>query len=223
MNKRNLVIIIVTLLIIAGGAGYYLKKEKRLASPNTETAAPQANNSLLDTFFNNFSPSKKSENQPSLKEYKDSAGTISIQYPASWVVRGDQGRILSGASFTPSDLLNKYPVEEQKLVKGLVVSAIQSKETPENYYKSLVAGLGTGETEHRKLTINGYQAYLTKGNIKGISYTIYLVSNGNYITYLNYRTREDELAHQNDIKKAIDFSPYTADFEAAINSIKFLK
>jgi hypothetical protein len=62
-----------------------------------------------------------------------------------------------------------------------------------------------------------------KGNVKGIFYTIYIVSHNNQIVYFNYRSKEETSAHQNDIKKAIDFGPYLTDFEAAVNSIKFLK
>ena len=139
------------------------------------------------------------------------------------VENAEEGKLLKGASLTPPELLNQYPVEEQQFVKGLVVATAESEETPEAYYKNLVAGAETGQTEAKNLTINDYPAYLVKGNIRGISYTIYIVSHNNRIVYFNYRSMEETSAHQNDIKKAIDFGPYLTDLEAIVNSIKFLK
>lgn len=221
-NRRGLVIAVIAVIILAGGAGYYFWDKE--GSSNTlipgEEAASEGE-SFLDTFFEKLKPNKLG--QADLKEYKDPKGILSITYPSSWVVRADQGRRLTGVNITPQELLNQYPSEEQGFVKGLVVSADESKESPEAYFKNLVGGAETGQTEAKEVTINNYPAYMVKGNISGIAYTIYIVSHNNRIVYFNYRTKEEESAHQNDIRKAIDFGPYVTDFEAAVNSIKFLK
>ena len=226
MNKRNLILLLVVILIIAAGAGYYFwSKGGASNTPNTANeneVVSQGGDSFFDTFFEKLKPSDKQE-QSNLKEYKDAAGIFSINYPPLWVTRSEQGRLLKGVSLTPPELLNQYSAEEQQFVKGLVVAATASEETPEAYYKNLVAGVETGQTEARNLTVNDYPAYLVKGNVKGISYTIYIVSHNNRIVYFNYRSMEETSAHQNDIKKAVDFGPYLRDFEAAVNSIKFLK
>lgn len=226
MDKRNLVISFVAVLILAGGAGYYFWSKRVLNIPSTssgEVVIPQESSSFLDTFFEKIKLSDKPK-QPSSKEYKDPAGVFSINYPPSWVTRSEQGKLLKGASLTPPELIDKYSAEEQPFVKGLVVAATESEESPEGYFRKSVAGFETGQTEAKNLTINGYPAHFVRGNTKGgISYTIYIVSHNNRIVYFNYRTMETEEAHQNDIKKAIDFGPYVADFEAAIASIKFLK
>src|SRR3972149_9100916 len=225
MNRKNLILLLVVILVIAGGAGYYFwSKGGALNIPgasNEGEIASQEGSSFFDTFFDKLKPSDESKKQTSLKEYKDPTGTFRVMYPPSWIVRSEQGRLLSGASFTPPELLNQYSAEEQQFVKGLVVATAESEETPEAYYKNLVAGAETGQTEARSLTVNDYPAYLVQGNVKEISYTIYIVSHNNRIVYFNYRTKEDESAHQNDIGKAIDFTSYVLDFEAAVNSIKF--
>ncbi len=225
MNKRNLALVIVVLIILAAGAGYYLRHKSVLSTPNIsseEVITSQESSSFIDAFFEKLKPSGKPE-QSNLKEYKDAAGIFSIQYPSSWVMHSEKGRLLQGTSLTPPELINKYSAEEQPFVKGLIAAATESQETPEAYYKSLVSGIETGQTEARNLTINGYPAYMVKGNIRGISYIIYIVSHNNRIVYFNYRTMETEEAHQDNIKKAIDFSPYVAGFETAVNSIRFLK
>lgn len=227
MSKRSILLAIVALIVLAGGAGYYFWSKKGvLNAPDNvsdEEIVSQEGSSFLDTFFEKLKPSPDKLEQSNLKEYKDSQGIFSITYPSSWVVRPDKGRRLTGASITPQDLLNRYPSEEQGFVKGLVVSADESGESPEAYFKMLVGGGETGQTEAKSLEINGYPAYMVKGNISGISYTIYIVSHNGRLVYFNYRTKEEEVAHQNDIQKSIDFSPYVTDFEAAVHSIKFLK
>ena len=227
MNKKNIVLTIVVLAILfAGGAGYYFWSKGGVSNtPNTANeneVASQGGSSFFDTFFEKLRPSDKQE-QSNLKEYKDTVGIFSINYLPSWVMRSEQGRLLSGSSLTPPELLSQYSEEERQFVKGLVVAAAESQETPEAYYRGLVAGAETGQTEAKNLTINGYPAYLVRGNTKGIFYNIYIVSHNNRIVYFNYRTREEASAHQNDIQKAVDFTPYVSDFEAAIRSIKFLK
>lgn len=228
MHKRNLILTIAVLFVLVGGGGYYFWSQGlKPNTPNTNTPSEnevvsQGGGSFFDTFFDKIKPTDKPK-QPGLKEYKDPAGIFSISYPPSWVMRSEQGRLLQGASFTPPELLNKYSPEEQPFVKGLVAAATESQETPEAYYKNLVVGVETGQTEAQNLTVNGYPAYLVKGDIKGVSYIIYIVSHNNRIAYFNYRTMETAAVRQDDIRKAIDFSPHVADFEAAINSIKFLK
>lgn len=227
MNKRNLVLTIITLVILAGGAGYYFWNKKGVSdvpdASNEGEAVSQEGPSFFDTFFEKLGSSDESKKQAGLKEYKDPTGTFRIMHPPSWIVRGEEGKLLKGASLTPPELLNQYSVEEQQFVKGLVVATAESEETPEAYYKNLVAGGETGQTEARGLTVNDYPAYLVKGSVRGISYTIYIVSHNNRIVYFNYRSMEETSAHQNDIKKAIDFGPYLTDLEAIVNSIKFLK
>ncbi|MBI2098822.1 hypothetical protein HYT45_00190 [Candidatus Uhrbacteria bacterium] len=225
MRKGSSILAVVALVILAGGAGYYLWDRERTSNiPNVpnEEVIPQEGSSFLDTFFEKLKPSDKPA-QSNLKEYKDSKGIFSITYPSSWAVRPDQGRRLTGANITPRELLDRYSSEEQGFVKGLVVSADESEESPESYFKKLVGDGATGQTEAGELTINGYPAYMVKGNISGISYIIYIVSHNDRIVYFNYRSHEEESAHQNDIKKAVNFGPYIADFEAAVHSIKFLK
>lgn len=226
MGKRNLIIPFVAVLILAGGAGYYFWHKRALNIPNIsgeEEITSQEGPSFFDTFLEKLGSSDESKKQATLKEYKDPAGIFSIHYPPSWVTRNEQGKLLKGVSLTPPELINTYSAEEQPFVKGLVVAADESKESPEDYFKKSVAGFETGQTEAKNLTINGYPSYLIKGKTKGVSYVIYIVSHNNRIVYFNYRTMETEEVHQNDIKKAIDFGPYAADFEAAIASIKFLK
>ncbi|MEX2033351.1 MAG: PsbP-related protein [Candidatus Colwellbacteria bacterium] len=223
MNRRNLILLLAAVLVAAGGAGYYFWKqgqEANITGPEEVAPEEQESRSSLDAFFEKFRPGDKA-NQANLKEYKDSAGTFSISYPSSWIVRSEKGRVLSGSSLTPPELLNQYSEEERQFIKGLVIAADESEESPENYFKNLVTGAETGQTEARNLTINGYPAYMVKGSISGIHYIIYTVSHNNRIVYFNYRTKEEESAHQNDIGKAIDFTSYVSDFEAAINSIKF--
>ena len=223
MNRRNLTLLLISILIIVGGAGYYFWKqgqETSIAGPEEVATEEQGGRSFLDTFFEKFKPGDKA-NQTDLKEYKDSAGIFSISYPSSWIVRSEKGRVLSGSSLTPPELLNQYSEEEQQFVKGLVIAAAESQEAPETYYKNLPGGSETSEIETRNTTVNGYPAYMVKGEISGIFYTIYIISHGNHIVYFNYRIKEEESAHQNDIRKAIDFTSYVSDFEAAINSIKF--
>lgn len=225
MAKRNLTLTIAALVTLALGAGYYLWNKERVSNnPEAfnEEAISQEGESFLDTFFEKLKPSDKPE-QAALKKYKDSKNIFSITYPASWAVRPDQGRRLTGVNITPQELLNQYPEEERQFVKGLVVSADESEESPENYFRNLVAGAETGETEAKSLTVNGYSAYMVKGNVKSVFYVIYTISHNGRIVYFNYRTKEDESAHQNDIKKSIDFGPYVTDFEAAVHSLKFLK
>lgn len=224
MDRRNLILAVVVLIILAGGAGYYFwDKERVLNTPDVsnEEAAPQEGRSFLDTFFEKLKSSDK-QDETGLKEYKDSKGIFSITYPTSWIVRPDQGRRLTGANITPQELLDRYPPEEQGFVKGLAVAADESTESPEAYLKKLLGEAETGQTEARELTINSYPAYMVKGSIRGTPYTVYVISHDNRVVYFNYRTREDESVHQNDIRKAIDFGPYVPDFEAAIRSIKFL-
>lgn len=222
-SRWNLVIVVIALLILAGGAGYYFWDKKQLSNttaPGEEVASQ--GESFLDTFFERLESSDK-PGQGNLKEYKDAKNILSITYPASWVVRSDQGRRLTGANITPQELLDRYPPEEQGFVKGLVVAADESDKSPEAYFRDLVGGGYTGETETKNLTVNGYPAYMVKGNINGVFYTVYIVAHNNRVVYFNYRDKEEESAHQNDIKKSIDFTPYISDLEAAINSIKFLK
>ena len=221
MDKRNLTLAVVVLIILAGGAGYYFWNKQYVSSPAEDTA-PQENVSFFDTFFEKLTPLNKPE-QSNLKEYKDSNGIFSIKYPPAWVVKAEKGRLLSGSSLTPPGLLDQYSLEEQQFVKGLVAAATESKDSPEAYYKNLTGGSETGQTESQNLTINGYPAYMVKGNIRGVSYIIYIVSHNNRIVYFNYRTKETEEARRDDIQKSIDFAPYTTDFEAAVHSIKFLK
>lgn len=225
MNRRNLILLLVGVLIVAGGAGYYFWRQGQETNiTGGAEAASQENGSFFDTFFDELKPSDKPSDkpkQPSLKEYKDPAEIFSISYPSSWVVRSEKGRLLQGASLTPPELLSKYSPEEQQFVKGLVVAAAESDKNSQDYYNDLVAGSETGQTEVKNLTINGYPAYMAKGEIRGISYTIYIISHNNRIVYFNYRTKEEESARQNDIGKAIDFTPHVSDFEAAVNSIKF--
>ncbi|MDP3991683.1 MAG: hypothetical protein Q8P66_02195 [Candidatus Colwellbacteria bacterium] len=227
MNRRNLILLLVVILIIAGGAGYYFWNKKGISDvPDASSeggAVSQEGPSFFDTFFEKLGSSDESKKQAGLKEYKDPTGTFRIMHPPAWIVRGEEGRLLKGASLTSPELLNQYSAEEQQFVKGLVVAAAESEETPEAYYKNLIAGAETGQTEARNLTVNDYPAYLVKGSVRGISYTIYIVSHNNRIVYFNYRSLEETSAHQNDIKRAIDFGPYLTDFEAAVNSIKFLK
>lgn len=230
MPRRNITLAVVVLAILVGGAGYYFwNKKGALNTPSTSTeegTVSQENSSFFDTFFDKLKSSDKSEGanqKENLKEYTDSAGIFSLKYPSSWVVRNEKGRLLQGASFTPPDLISKYSPEEQLFVKGLVVAAADSEESPENYYKSLAVGIETGQTEARDLTINGYPAYMVKGNINGVHYTVYIISHNNRIVYFNYRAKEEESARRNDIQKEIDFAPYVPYFEAAIASIKFLK
>lgn len=226
MDKRNLALIIVALIILAGGAGYYLWVKGKVPdisnTVNEGKVASQDGTSFFDTFFEKLKPSNK-QGQSNLKEYKDVSGIFSINYPPSWVMHNEKGRLLSGVSLTPPELLNQYSAEEQLFVKGLVVAAAESGETPEVYYKNLGSGSETGEIEAGNTTVNGYPAYMVKGLINGISYKVYIVSHNNHIVYFNYRTKEDQSAHQNDIKKTIDFGPYVADFEAAVASVRFLK
>ncbi len=221
-NRRGLILAIIAVIVLASGVGYYLwNKEKvpNILAPGEEIASE--GESFLDTFFEKLKPSDKRE-EGNLKEYKDSKGIFAITYPASWTVRPDQGRRLTGVNITPQELLDRYPSEEQGFVKGLAVAADESTESPEAYFKKLLGEAETGQTEAKETTINGYPAYMVKGNIRGTSYTVYIVSRNNRVVYFNYRTKEDESVHQNDIRKAIDFEPYTADFEAAVHSIKFL-
>lgn len=225
MTRRNLALVIVVLVILTVGAGYYFWNKKGASntpSTSNQGAVSQEGSSFLDTFFEKLKLSNKPQ-QPGFKEYKDAAGTFSIQYPFSWVTHSEKGRLLSGASLTPPELLNQYSEEERQFVKGLVFAAAESDKSPQDYYNDLSVGIETGQTEAKNLTINGYPAYMAKGVIKGVSYTIYIISHNNHIVYFNYRTKEDESAHQNDIQKAIDFAPYILDFEAAVNSIRFLK
>lgn len=217
--------LLIAILITAAGAGYYFWSKGGASNTSNTTneneVAPQEGPSFFDTFFEKLRPSAESKRQATLKEYKDPAGIFSINYPFSWIVRSEKGRVLSGSSLTPPELLNQYSEEERQFVKGLVIAAAESKDEPESYYKNLVAGAETGQTEAKNLTINDYPAYMVKGEINGISYTIYIISHNNRIVYFNYRTKEEESAHQNDIGKAIDFTSYVSDFEAAVSSIKF--
>ena len=220
MDRKNLTLVVAMLAVLAGGAGYYFWNKQYVSAP-TEDTALQENISFFDTFFEKLTPLNKPE-QSNLKEYKDSDGIFSIKYPPAWVVRAEKGRLLSGSSFTPPGLLDQYSLEEQQFVKGLVVAATESKDSPEAYYKNLTGGSETGQTESQNLTINGYPAYMVKGNIRGVSYIIYIVSHNNRIVYFNYRTKETEEARRDDIQKSIDFALYIADFEAAVRSIRFL-
>lgn len=223
MNRRSLILLLVAILIAAGSSGYYFWRQGQktnITGPEEVAVEEQGGRSFLDTFFEKLRPGDKT-NQTNLKEYKDPAGIFSINYPSSWIVRSEKGRVLSGSSFTPSELLNQYSEEERQFVRGLVIAATESKDEPGSYYKNLVVGAETGQTEDKNLTINGYPAYMVKGEIKGISYTIYIISHNNRIVYFNYRTKEEVSAHQNDIGKAIDFASHVSDFEAAVNSIKF--
>lgn len=221
MSQRNLVIVIA-LLVVLGGIGYYVwaKKEGNLGVPGEEAVLGRGG-SFLDDFFEKIRPGEK--DQSNLQEYKDAKNIFSIKHPASWLVRSDQGRRLTGANLTPQELLDRYPPEEQGFVKGLVVAADESDKSPEVYFRDLVSGGYTGETEAKNLTVNGYPAYMVKGNINGVFYTVYIVAHNNRVVYFNYRTKEEESAHQKDIKKAINYESYVADFEAAIQSIRFLK
>lgn len=213
-NKRGFVITIIAVVILAAGAGYYLWHKQGA------TNAPGG--SSLDTFFGKLGISGRL-GQAGLKEYKDDKGIFSITYPASWTVRADQGRRLTGVNITPQELLDQYPPEEQGFVKGLIASADESNKSPEEYFRDLVGGGETGETEVKNTTINGYPAFMVKGNVNGVFYVIYIVSHNGHVVYFNYRAKEEESARRRDIKKAINFEPYTADFEAAVHSIKLLK
>ena len=229
MDKRILVLVVVVLIVLAGGAGYYFwNKRDALNAPEPTDASikeriiPKAGASLLDPFFEKLNPADKTE-QANFKEYKDPQGILSLTYPASWVVYPDQGRSLTGANFTPAELIAKYAPEEQQFVRGLAVGAGETNETPENYFKKITAEALTGQIEAANLTINGYPAYRVKGNINGTDYVVYIFTHNNRVVYFNYRIKESEKTHQSDIQKSVDFSPYVADFEATINSIKFLK
>lgn len=234
MTKRSLALVIVILVILAGGTGYYFWNKRgalNISSTSTgDEAVREESSSFFDAFFDTFRLSDETSNNSgqqgskgSLKEYKDPAGIFSLKYPSSWVIRTAQGRRLTGVSITPQDLLNQYSPEEQAFVKGLIAAADESSDSPEKYFKDSLAGFETGQIETKNLAINGYPAYMVKGNINGVHYTIYTISHNNHMVYFNYRSKEEEKARQNDIQKSIDFNPYLADFEAAVNSIKFLK
>lgn len=230
MDKRNLVVSLIALLIIVAGAGYYFW-HKEGGESNTPSATDasiegrstsQADNSFIDTFFEKLKPSGEPE-QSNLKEYKDPRGILSITYPPSWVVYPEQGKSLAGANFTPAELIAKYAAEEQQFVRGLAVGAGEANETPENYFKKITAEASTGQIEAANLTINGYPAYRVKGDVNGTDYVVYIFTHNNRVVYFNYRIKESEKTHQDDIQKSVDFSPYVSDFEAIIASIRFLK
>ncbi len=225
MVRKNLTLTVIILVISAGGAGYYFRSKEKIANiPNTpgEEVVLREGESLLDTFFEKIKPADKQE-KSNLKEYKDPRGILSITYPASWVVYPEQGRSLTGANFTPAELIARHAAEEQQFVRGLAVGAGEANETPENYFKKITAEAFTGQIEAADLTINGYPAYRVKGNINGTDYVVYILTHNNRVVYFNYRIKESEKTHQDDIQKSVDFSSYVADFEAVIASIKFLK
>lgn len=219
MDKKRLTLVVAILVVLAGVGYYAWSKNEDIAGPASEEAALEEGGSFLDNFFEKLKLGE--EKQANLKKYEDAKGILSITYPSSWVVRPDQGRLLTGANFTPAELIAKYAPEEQQFIKGLVVGAGEASETPEDYFKKITAGASTGQTESANLTINGYPAYRVKGSINGTDYVVYVLTHNNRVVYFNYRTKEGEQAHQNDIQKAVDFGPYVADFEAAIHSIKF--
>src|SRR3990167_2117672 len=112
MNRKNLILLLVAILVIATGAGYYFwKKEGTLNIPATSNegeVVSQEGPSFFDTFFEKLGPSDEAKKQTGLKEYKDPTGTFRIMHPPSWIVRGEEGRLLKGASLTPPELLNQY-------------------------------------------------------------------------------------------------------------------
>ena len=111
MNKRDLILLLVAILVIAAGAGYYFWNKKGVSdvpdASNEGEAVSQEGPSFFDTFFEKLGPSDESKKQAGLKEYKDPTGTFRIMHPPSWIVRGEEGRLLKGVSLTSPELLNQ--------------------------------------------------------------------------------------------------------------------
>lgn len=218
-SKKLLIIAGVALVaIIIAGVAYGVRYNTKVneSSNNTEVSNEAVENGVKDSNSTTavVPVDGAVDDTSGWETYSDPDNMYYMKHPKTWVFQGSSNTGLGLAnSFTPGDVIKSH---EQKYGNNSIVLmsvyTIASKDNPKDWH----VNQGFVVSESKELFINGHTAYYTKEINNSYTDHGYTIDAGDNIIYFIFREKS------NNVDGVDTYTQYLSDFEAIVNSIRFL-
>lgn len=215
--KKKTIILIVSVLVLAiliGGGVWQWKKAKNteVVEQNTQEEqikktveqeqASQTNQTVVDT--------------SDWKIYRDKKYGFEIKYNPSWEIIQNPGKWALGEE-------RMYiSVNKSRNDIGMNIGRIKSDENPKKWFEKKQLGSGSVVFD-KEYQINNYETYYAKIDMPSAHLMHeYLISNKKSLILLSFQEKYRKKDVNTGEIKETSFSEYLPEFEAMVNSIRFI-
>lgn len=212
MKKKTIVLVIILALVVLIGGGIWQwekAKNTKIIEQNTQqeqikktVEQEQANQDVIDT--------------SDWKIYRDKKYGFEIKYNPSWEIIQNPGKWALG-----EESMNIL-VDKNRNDIGMHIGRIKSDENPKEWFEKKQLGSGSVVFD-KEYQINNYETYYAKIDIPSVHLMHeYLISNKKNLILISFleKYRQKDL-NTGEIKET-SFSEYLPEFEAIVNSIRFI-